>query len=228
MLGGFFMSYRLMKMKECYPEKLMKKGGINFPIYYRGKLTKKKKLHVAIIGSRRPTPYGVRVARWIASACVSEECIVVSGMAIGIDGIAMRQAIDTGGIVYGVLPCGVDVCYPKANSDIYHLIQERGCLISQYPLGMRPEKFRFIERNRLVALVADVIVVIEAGAISGTMHTVRFGLEYGVEIAAVPGEITTEVAKGCNKLLASGAYFIENVSDFQLFLRERKKFLDIE
>ena len=130
---------------------------------------------------------------------------VVSGMARGIDGISQTAALKNGGISYGVLGCGVDICYPAQNRTLYDRLVAQGGLISSYPPGTPALARNFPPRNRIVSGLADAVVVVEAREKSGTLITVDMALEQGREVYAVPGRITDRLSDGCNRLLRQGA-----------------------
>ncbi len=188
-----------------YPERLRNIPNPPRKIYVRGRLPREDRPTVGIIGSRSASAYGVGTAEAF-SAVLSEAGVqVISGMARGIDGIAQRTAIQRGHSSFGVLGCGVDVIYPKENGDIFEKILEKGGLISEYPPGTEPLARLFPSRNRLIAGLADLLLVVEARVRSGTSITVRWALEQGKDIYAVPGRITDPMSAGCNRLIRDGA-----------------------
>lgn len=161
---------------------------------------------IAIVGSRRASPYGLEVARWFGGALAEAGALVVSGFAIGIDGAAHRGAIAAPrGATAAVLGCGLDIDYPRSHKRLACEIRARGALVTEYPCGTPPEPWRFPVRNRILAALARVVVVVEAAPRSGSLITARLALDLGREVLAVPGRLTDEVAVGTNALLADGA-----------------------
>ncbi len=170
----------------------------------------------AVIGSRRCSLYGRRVARTLAGELAAAGVAVVSGLARGIDAEAHRGALDAGGVTAAVLGSGVDVIYPAEHRGLSEKITVRGCLISEYPPGTQPARHAFPERNRLISGLSRAVVVVEAGERSGTMITVGTALDQGREVLAVPGEITCSSAVGTNRLIRDGAGIALGVSDVLL------------
>ena len=134
-------------------------------------------------------------------------------MARGIDGISQLAAIQNGGRSYGVLGCGVDVCYPAENRMLYEALKERGGLISEYAPGTQPRPQLFPPRNRMISGLADVVLIVEAREKSGTVITADMALEQGKEVYVVPGRITDCLSEGCNMLLKQGAGIFTSIQD---------------
>lgn len=200
--------------EEGYPEILKNIPDPPVVLFYRGDLQKYLSIpSVAVIGSRRCTTYGRRVARRLARDFVYNGVGVVSGLARGIDAEAHRGAMDAGGKTMAVLGSGLDVCYPPEHERLANKITENGVLISEYPPGTQPAKFRFPERNRLISGFSRGVVVVEAGRKSGTMITVNTALDQGREVFAVPGEITRALSMGTNMLLRDGAGVVITARD---------------
>lgn len=188
-----------------YPLRLKKMADCPYGIYIKGKMMSQNAPSVAIIGARQCSEYGKRCAYEFGRKLSEQGVTIISGMARGVDGYAMRGALEGEGQVYGVLGCSVENCYPKENKDLYDAIQENGGLISEYPLGTKPESRLFPARNRIISGLADIVLVVEARSRSGTYITITQALEQGKEIFAVPGRITDELSKGCNRLIMDGA-----------------------
>ena len=188
-----------------FPEKL--KGIPNSPqgIYVRGRLPDPEKKTVSIIGSRNNSEYGRGAAEYFARELSRHGVQIVSGMARGIDGISQSAALATGGSSFGILGCGIDIVYPPENRELYDNILEKGGIISEYPPGMAPRARLFPRRNRIISAFSDILLVIEARQKSGTSITVRYALEQGRDIFALPGRITDPLSHGCNTLIADGA-----------------------
>jgi DNA processing protein len=160
---------------------------------------------VAIVGTRRCTGYGRSVAARLGAELAEAGVVVVSGLAAGIDAAAQRAAYDTGGApVVGVIGSGPDVVYPRRNQRLWHDLASRGVLVGETPAGGQPLKWRFPARNRIIAALADVVVVVESRATGGSMHTVDAAQERDRPVMAVPGPITSPASAGTNRLLAEG------------------------
>ena len=170
-------------------------------LFYRGSLPDADDLTIAIIGSRKATPYGKQVANIFARDLATQGAWIVSGMARGIDSICHKGALEAGGKTLAVLGCGIDVIYPPENSRLYADICDNGAVVSEFPLGTAALAQNFPRRNRIISGLSRGVVVVEAGANSGTMHTVNYALEQGKDIFAVPGPITSPCSKGTNKLI---------------------------
>jgi DNA processing protein len=168
---------------------------------------------VAVVGARSCSPYGSQVARMLGRELAGAGLVVVSGMARGIDGEAHRGALEAGGRTVAVLGCGVDRDYPAAHRDLARRIGEGGLIASEYAPGVEPAPWRFPARNRLIAGLAAVTVVVEARERSGALITADLALEEGREVFAVPGEITSALSVGTNRLLVLGAAPLTQVED---------------
>jgi DNA processing protein len=168
---------------------------------------------VAIVGARACSPYGAQVARMLGRELAAAGLVVVSGLARGIDGEAHRGAIDAGGLTVAVLGCGIDRDYPAAHAELARRICERGLVVSEYELGVEPAPWRFPARNRIIAGLTAVTVIVEARERSGALITADFALEDGREVFAVPGEITGTLSTGTNRLLRQGATPLTTADD---------------
>ncbi|MGH7699237.1 MAG: DNA-processing protein DprA, partial [Gemmatimonadales bacterium] len=160
---------------------------------------------VAIVGSRDHTPYGAEAARMLAAGVARAGAVVASGMARGIDAIAHTAALDAGGASIGVLGCGFGIAYPAVNAPLYARMVERGCLVTELVPGERPHQGAFPRRNRLIAGLGMVTVVVEARPQSGALKTADCALEQGRQVMAVPGPITSETSLGCNRFIQQGS-----------------------
>ena len=168
---------------------------------------------VAIVGTRNSTAYGERITRSLTRALVRSGVSIISGMARGIDGAAHRTALEEGGRTVAVLGTGIDVPYPVGHRQLHRAIAERGLVVSENPPGMRAHKGAFPKRNRIIAALAPVTIVIEAGFRSGALNTASQALELGRVVAAVPGPIDSEQSRGSNQLLRDGAVLIAAPDD---------------
>lgn len=188
-------------------------------LFIRGKLPAKRVKTVAIVGTRKPSAYGREIATKIASECAKNGIVVVSGLALGIDSIAHRAAIDSGGKTIAVLANGVDKIYPRSHEDLgQKILQTNGAILSEYPNNTPARPWQFLARNRIVSGLADAVVIIEAASRSGTLSTANHALDQGKEIFAVPGNITSPLSAGCNQLIKNGANPLTSVEDLLDFL----------
>ena len=159
---------------------------------------------VAVVGARACSGYGSHVARMLARDLAAAGVTVVSGLARGIDGEAHRGALDADGRTLAVLGCGIDRDYPAAHAELARRIAETGGILSEYEAGIEPAPWRFPARNRIIAALADAVVIVEARSRSGALITVDLAMEIGRPIYAVPGEITSALSEGTNDLLRHG------------------------
>jgi DNA processing protein len=170
-------------------------------------------LTVAIVGSRHPSAYGLRVAEDLGRGLAAAGLVVVSGMALGIDAAAHRGALAAGGLTVAVLGSGADVPYPLSERRLYSEIVSSGAVISEVSPGKRPERGAFPKRNRLMAALGGITVVVEAARNSGSLITVREAAKLGREVGAVPGPIISKASEGTNDLIADGAFPVRGPQD---------------
>ena len=186
-----------------------------FVLFYKGdiSLLTDNYLRIAMIGSRLNSEYGKNITECICKDLIKSErnCVIVSGLAKGIDSIAHSCCLNNSGKTIAVLGNGLDIIYPKENKNLYSRIMEKGLIISEYPPGTMPSKDNFPIRNRIIAGISNCISVMEAKEKSGTMNTVSHALEDGKQIFCVPDKCNT--FSGCNKLIKEGAKLIENAKD---------------
>lgn len=168
---------------------------------------------VAIVGSRVASEAGTQFASRLAADLAAAGAVVVSGLARGIDAAAHEGALAAGGMTIGVAGCGVDVPYPAAHRDLYGRVADSGAIVSEYWPGTRPAPWRFPARNRIVAGLADAVVVVEATARSGALITADFALEYGRPVLAVPGMPGSPRSQECHALIRAGAGLCEGIAD---------------
>lgn len=186
-----------------YPELLTTSSDPPLGLFVRGILD--DRVTVAIVGSRKATPYGRQVAHLLGEELGRAGAIVVSGMARGVDGAAHRGALDAGGQSWAVWGTGPDRVYPPEHGALAEELARNGALITEYPPGTPPRQHHFPERNRILAGLARAVVVVEAAARSGALITARLAIEEGREVLAVPGNIFSELSVGPNTLLRVGA-----------------------
>jgi len=181
-------------------------------LWLQGQLPDQK--GVAIVGTRRCTSYGMRLAKLLGQAVGRCGWPVISGLARGIDGAAHYGVTEVGGIGVAVLGSGVDVIYPRENAGLADsLVINGGGILSEYPPGTPPAPFRFPARNRLIAGLADAVVVVEAAVTGGALITARLALDQGKEVLAVPGDVDRPTSAGCNLLIRDGAHPVLGVDD---------------
>lgn len=181
-------------------------------LFYKGILNPSQE-GIAIVGSRRATPYGKAAASYLAKEIVESDYVIVSGLARGIDTAAHQGALEGKGLTWAFLAGGLDSIYPAENIRLASLIMEKGALISEYPPGMPPEPGHFPARNRLISGSSRGVVVVEAAERSGSLITADFALEQGREVFAVPGPIFNEQSTGAHQLIKMGAKLVTNKED---------------
>ncbi|MBX2999780.1 MAG: DNA-processing protein DprA [Caldilineaceae bacterium] len=182
-------------------------------LYVRGELQPVDSCAVAVVGTRRASAYGREVAHTLACELARNGVTVVSGLALGVDAIAHQSAADAGGRTLAVLGSGVDQVYPASNRSLAEAILRHGAIISEYPLGTKPEANNFPPRNRIISGLSLCVVVVEAGERSGALITAKFAAEQGREVFAVPGSILHPGSLGCNQLIQNGAMPLLSVTD---------------
>ncbi len=183
-------------------------------LYIAGTLPKKRIPTVAIIGSRKPTPYGIEVTHRLTTDLARSGVIVLSGLALGIDSVAHKAALEAEGITIAILPNGLHKIYPASHAGLARdIIAKGGAIISEYEQGVEPRNNHFLARNRLVSGLADAVVVTEAAERSGTFSTVTHAIEQNKEVFAVPGPITSLLSAGPNRLLQQGAHIALEARD---------------
>lgn len=189
--------------QDGFPSRLRQTSDPPLGLFIRGRWPEQPA--AAIIGSRRPTRYGIDVTAAISEEVAHSGVVVVSGMARGIDGAAHQAALEAGGRTVAVWGTGPGRIYPAEHSGLAESIASSGALISEFPPGSPPKRHHFPQRNRLIAGLSHVIVVVEAAARSGALLTARLGLDENRDILAVPGSIFSELSVGPNALLRAGA-----------------------
>jgi DNA processing protein len=182
-------------------------------IFVKGEITPEDSLALAMVGTRAASYYGKKTCGSLAKELARRGVTVVSGLARGIDTAAHQGALEEGGRTLAVLGCGLDVIYPPENRELYGRIPMSGALITEYPLGTPPEAHNFPRRNRLISGLALGVLVVEAGARSGTTITAQCALEQGREVLAVPGPINAPTSLGPHRLIQQGAKLVQDVED---------------
>lgn len=170
---------------------------------------------VAIVGSRKVSPYGRAVTIKLATELARAGVVIISGLALGVDSIAHQATLEAGGKTIAVLPCGLDTIYPASHRNLAkRILQSGGALASEYDIGGgSPKKYQFIARNRIIAALSQAVLITEAATKSGSLHTAHFALELGIDVVAVPGNITSPTSAGANNLLKIGAHPVTEVAD---------------
>lgn len=199
--------------EDAYPLELKRIYDPPPVLYWRGSQLPGEKLKIAIVGTRRATAYGLKVANELAGDLANAGVGVVSGVARGIDAAAHRGAIQSGGLTWGILGCGVDIIYPQEHRELYHQIMDNGAIMSEFPPGTPPEAGHFPARNRIISGLASGTVVVEAGSRSGALITANMALEQNRDVFAVPGPITSPYSRGTNSLIKEGARVVTGVED---------------
>lgn len=196
-----------------YPEKLKQTDDAPIVLYIKGELKNVDELSIAIVGSRKVTSYGREVAEKISSELAAAGVTIISGLALGVDGVAHRAALEVGGRTIAILGNGLDQIYPPSHRELAQKITEHGALISEYPLGHSALPMNFPYRNRIISGMSLGVVVIEGTEKSGTLLTASHAARQGREVFAVPGPITSPNAAAPNLLIKQGAKVVTNVND---------------
>lgn len=204
-----------------YPPRLLHLPDAPGVLHCRGALTALEHPCVTIVGSRRATAYGRRVSEELAAAAARAGWTVVSGMALGVDGAAHRGALRAKGLTVAVLAGGPDRASPRAHAALMEEVLVRGAVLSEHPPGIAPRKHHFPRRNRILAALADRVVVVEAARRSGALLTAAMALELGREVWAVPGSIFSPTTRGTHGLLEDGAVPVSSLDAWAASLEDR-------
>lgn len=217
----------------CYGESLFPKSLLlisNHPciIYAKGVIKDLNAIPcLSIVGARASDEYGKNSALEISSLASEKGICIVSGMADGIDSFAHMGAVKCGGYTVAVLGCGVDICYPKENYNLYANILKSGMIISEYPPKTPPERFRFPERNKIIAALSLSTLVIQAREKSGSLITADHAIKFGRKLFALPGNFSSSLSKGTNLLISKGATCVTGIEDilsfYKIFPTEKEK-----
>ena len=201
-----------MKINDISPDKneylkiLMSIAKVPKSLDYIGMLPSARRSTVAIVGTRKPTSYGKEVTHKLAYELAQRGVVIVSGLAIGVDSIAHRAALEAKGTTIAVLGSGLPRIYPSTHKQLaQEIVAGGGAIISEYERDAEARPYTFLERNRIVSGLSDAIIITEASARSGTLNTAAHALEQGKEVFVVPGNITSPMSLGCNMLLKQGA-----------------------
>lgn len=204
-----------------YPNKLKNIYNPPYGLFVKGNIIDCKRPGVAIIGARNCTEYGKKIAEHFSNVLSDNNISIISGLARGIDAYAHKGALKNKGETYAVLGCGVDICYPNENINIFTQMQQRGGIISEYPLGLKPFKWNFPARNRIISGLSDAIIIVEAKEKSGSLITAEYAIDQGKDVYAIPGRIGDELSKGCNNIIKAGAELLNSPEDVIEQLRNK-------
>ncbi|MBE6976344.1 MAG: DNA-protecting protein DprA [Ruminococcaceae bacterium] len=195
----------------AYPARLKNIADPPVVLYYKGQIPDLDRSPViAVVGTRKASAYGMTVAKRMGYQIARCGGIVVSGLASGIDGVAMRGALTAGNAVVGVLGCGADVVYPLSNRSLYADTENCGCLLTEFPPGTQPLKWNFPKRNRIISGLSSGVLVVEAPERSGALITARQAADQGRDVFVVPGNIDVDTCAGSNALLREGAISVSS------------------
>ena len=210
----------LVRGDAAYPQRLLELSEPPLVLFVKGNLNllDTEKIWVAVVGTRRASGYAREAAAWIGQILAENGVIVVSGLAEGVDGATHRGALQAGeespGGTVAVLGSGIDVCYPAFHQALYDDVAAKGLLMSEYGPGVSPARHHFPERNRIIAGLAQTLIVVQAGEKSGALISADLALELGKDIYVVPGPITSRHYRGSNGLLQQGAHVLLDPMDF--------------
>ncbi|PHI08433.1 DNA-processing protein DprA [Fusobacterium polymorphum] len=200
---------------DIYPQCLKEISNPPLKLYYKGNLDllKDERL-IAVVGTRNPSSYGKLCCEYMVKKMTSANITIVSGFAKGIDSIAHKTSLLTGGKTIAVIASGLDIIYPASNLSLYREIEEKGLILSEYEAGVKPFKFNFPQRNRIIAGLSKGIIVVESKDRGGSLITADLALEFNRDVYAVPGDVFSEYSKGCNNLIRdSKAKSLSNINE---------------
>ncbi|WFA09776.1 DNA-processing protein DprA [Tissierella sp. Yu-01] len=214
---------------EDYPISLTNIYNKPAVLYTKGNYKLDRDLAIGIVGSRKATSYGKWACEKFVKELVNLGVTIISGLAMGIDSIAHRTAVEYGGKTIGILGNGIDKVYPRVNARLYDDVSNNGIILTEFPMGTEPLSYNFPQRNRIIAGLSQGIVVIEAKEKSGSLITAHHSLEQGKDVFAVPGNINSLYSTGTNKLIKDGAKpllsiddIIEEIYELQIRTIEKK------
>jgi DNA processing protein len=205
--------FLITKQDSRYPQLLKEIPDAPIALFVAGNPDVLDLPQIAIIGSRNPSPAGITTARAFAKALAQPGLAITSGLAMGIDEMGHRGALDVDGITIAVTATGLDQVYPAKHLALAKAITEKGALVSEFPINTPPKRYHFPKRNRIIAGLSLGTLVVEAASQSGSLITARLATEYGREIFAIPGSIHSPLARGCNDLIKQGAKLVETAHD---------------
>ena len=200
---------------DIYPQCLKEISNPPLKLYYKGNLDllKDERL-IAVVGTRNPSSYGKLCCEYMVKKMTSANITIVSGFAKGIDSIAQKTSLLTGGKTIAVIASGLDIVYPASNLSLYREIEEKGLILSEYEAGVKPFKSNFPQRNRIIAGLSKGTIVVESKDRGGSLITADLALEFNRDVYAVPGDVFSEYSKGCNNLIRdSKAKSLSNINE---------------
>lgn len=210
------MKYNYFTIKDdIYPQYLKEISNPPLKLYYKGNLNllKEERL-IAVVGTRNPSSYGKLSCEYMVKKMTEANITIVSGFAKGIDSIAHRASLLTGGKTIAVIASGLDIVYPASNLNLYREIEEKGLILSEYEEGVKPFKSNFPQRNRIIAGLSKGTIVVESKDRGGSLITANLALDFNRDVYAVPGDIFSEYSKGCNNLIRdSKAKSLSNINE---------------
>jgi DNA processing protein len=199
-------------VSPLYPERLKRIQRPPVVLYVKGRLPDCR-YSIGMVGSRMADAYGKKVAVSFGRALAEAGVVIVSGGAAGIDTASHEGALQGGGKTVAVLGCGVDIVYPPANSKLFAAIEENGAIVSEYPPGTPPDRFRFPERNRIISGISQGVVLVQAAKRSGALITAEFAMDEGREVFCIPGNVFTDKSAGPHRLIKAGARLADSPRD---------------
>jgi len=205
---------RVLTLSDADYPRLLREIPLPPPVLYlRGRLQPEDERALGVVGSRRPSAYGMQATRMLATELAAGGWTIVSGLALGIDAAAHQAALDAGGRTLAVLAHGLDRVYPRAHRTLHERILEAGAALSEFPLGVPPLRWNFPQRNRLISGLSRGVLVTEASATSGALITARWAAEQGREVFALPGIYHARLSQGTHALIQDGAKLVTGVRD---------------
>ena len=224
------MNYNFITINDdVYPECLKEISNPPLKLYYKGNLDllKEERL-IAVVGTRNPSSYGKLCCEYMVKKMTSANITIVSGFAKGIDSIAHKTSLLAGGKTIAVIASGLDIVYPASNLSLYREIEEKGLILSEYEAGVKPFKFNFPQRNRIIAGLSKGTIVVESKDRGGSLITADLALEFNRDVYAVPGDVFSEYSKGCNNLIRDArAKSLSNINelleDYSWNIEEKKE-----
>ena len=198
---------------ECYPSALKEIHDPPIALFAKGDLACLSEPIIAMVGSRRPSPVGAKLSKELASQLAGLGILIASGMALGVDGMAHQACLDAGTKTVAVMGCGLDIVYPTRHRKLFADVVDNGCVLSEYPLGFRPTKYSFPQRNRIVSGLSLGVIIVEAAERSGTLITARLAAEQNRQVMVVPGSVLSAQYQGSHRLLRQGAALVCGIDD---------------
>lgn len=202
-------------IERCYPMLLRETHSPPLVLFVHGNIESLSGHCLTVVGTRKPTAYGLGATRTIVEPLARAGITIVSGLAYGIDAAAHAAALDAGGTTIAVLGSGIDRVYPRVHQDLAERMTKQGAIVSEHPPGTEPQRHFFPQRNRIIAGLSAATVIVEAGLKSGALITARMALEENREVFAVPGPINAETSAGPNNLIKTGAGVVTSADDLR-------------